>query len=175
MSRQKSYKPAHPCFVTCMVVGQTPLFTRPDTVQMVLDSLRALQESGRIVIYGYVVLEDHLHLIASAEDLAKVVDQFETVSSQRLTELLQTEDLRSMARQLKHRGAVQSADGTYRLWQRREDPQVMSSGRTMQEKLQFIHSNPVKRGYVNDPTLWRYSSARNYAGQPGLLPVTTDW
>ena len=45
----------------------------------------------------------------------------------------------------------------------------------MQAKIDFIHQYPVKRGYVGDATLYRYSSARNYAGQPGLLPVTTEW
>ena len=35
--------------------------------------------------------------------------------------------------------------------------------------------HPVRRGYVDDPLHWRYSSARNYAGLAGLIPVQTDW
>jgi len=42
-------------------------------------------------------------------------------------------------------------------------------------KFDYIHDNPVKRGYVDDPVHWRYSSARDYAGQPGLVKVITDW
>jgi putative transposase len=45
----------------------------------------------------------------------------------------------------------------------------------MWQKIEYIHINPVKRGFVDDPTHWRYSSARNYAGLPGLMPVKTDW
>ena len=45
----------------------------------------------------------------------------------------------------------------------------------MEQKLEYIHWNPVKRGYVDDPTHWRYSSARNYAGMPSLISVVTDW
>ena len=46
-------------------------------------------------------------------------------------------------------------------------------GRAMlQQKLDYVHMNPVRRGYVDDPTHWRYSSARSYAGQEGLVPVT---
>ena len=45
----------------------------------------------------------------------------------------------------------------------------------MQQKLEYIHNNPVERGYVDDPLHWRYSSARNYAGQPALVDVVTDW
>ena len=36
------------------------------------------------------------------------------------------------------------------------------------QKLEYIHNNPVRRGYVDDPIYWRYSSARNYAKLPGL-------
>jgi putative transposase len=45
----------------------------------------------------------------------------------------------------------------------------------MLQKLEYIHHNPVKRGYVDDPLHWRYSSARNYAGMPGLVEVITNW
>lgn len=45
----------------------------------------------------------------------------------------------------------------------------------MRQKIEYIHNNPVKRGYVDKPTDWRYSSARNYAGMEGLIPVTTKW
>jgi hypothetical protein len=38
-----------------------------------------------------------------------------------------------------------------------------------------MHLNPVKRGYVDDPVHWRYSSARRDAGLPGLVNVITDW
>ena len=45
----------------------------------------------------------------------------------------------------------------------------------MLQKLEYIQYNPVKLGYVDDPIYWRYSSARNYAGLPGLIEVFKDW
>jgi hypothetical protein len=45
----------------------------------------------------------------------------------------------------------------------------------MRQKLDYMHNNPVERGYVDDPVHWRYSSARNYARLPGLIDVVTDW
>jgi len=38
-----------------------------------------------------------------------------------------------------------------------------------------VHNNPLRRGYVDEQTHWRYSSARNYAGVMGLIDVVTDW
>ena len=45
----------------------------------------------------------------------------------------------------------------------------------LRQKLNYIHHNPVKRGYVDRAEHWRYSSGRDYAGQPGLIEVFTDW
>jgi hypothetical protein len=45
----------------------------------------------------------------------------------------------------------------------------------MRQKIAYIHDNPVKRGYVDLPEHWRYSSARNYLGQAGLLEVNVFW
>jgi len=42
-------------------------------------------------------------------------------------------------------------------------------------KIEYTHNNPLRRGYVDDPLAWRYSSARNYAGQRGLIDIVTDW
>ena len=44
----------------------------------------------------------------------------------------------------------------------------------MHQKLEYTHNNPVARGYVDDPTHWRYSSARNYAGLLGLIEIKTE-
>ena len=41
----------------------------------------------------------------------------------------------------------------------------------MQQKIDYIHYNPVRKGYVDKPEDWRYSSARDYTGQSGLVPV----
>ena len=41
----------------------------------------------------------------------------------------------------------------------------------MKQKIEYIHHNPVERGYVDKAEHWRYSSARNYAGEEGLIEV----
>jgi hypothetical protein len=54
-------------------------------------------------------------------------------------------------------------------------PKRVESREMMVQKLDYMHNNPVKRRYVDDPLYWRYPSARNYAGQQGLSDVVTDW
>lgn len=61
------------------------------------------------------------------------------------------------------------------MWQEGSHPQAIESDDVMWQKIEYIHNNPLRRGYVDDPTHWRYSSARSYAGQAGLIDVCVDW
>ena len=54
------------------------------------------------------------------------------------------------------------ADRTYQLWQEGFHPQRIQSEEMMRQKINYIHNNPVRRGYVDDAINWVYSSARNY-------------
>ena len=66
-------------------------------------------------------------------------------------------------------------DRPFQLWQEGSQPKMIKTEAMLRQKLEYIHDNPVKRGYVSDPTHWRYSSARNYAQIESLVAVTTDW
>ena len=66
-------------------------------------------------------------------------------------------------------------DREYQLWEEGSHPELIGNEFILRQKLDYIHQNPVKRGYVDDPVHWRYSSSRNYVGLPGLIPVCTDW
>ncbi|MGZ5008811.1 MAG: hypothetical protein ACXV8W_12955 [Methylobacter sp.] len=66
-------------------------------------------------------------------------------------------------------------DTIYQVWEEGNHPQIIESEAVMRQKLDYIHQNPVKRGYVDQPEHWRYSSARNYAGQAGLIEVIWAW
>jgi hypothetical protein len=70
---------------------------------------------------------------------------------------------------------VHKTDRHFQLWQEGSQSKMIETEAMLRQKLEYIHDNPVKRGYVGDPTHWRYSSARNYARIESLVGVTTDW
>jgi len=174
-SRYKVCEAGHSHFLTCTVVGWLPVFTRPETVQIVLDSWRFLQEHGRLVIYGYVILENHLHWIGSSENLPGEIAHFKSYTARQIIDLFELKKVQTLLQQLRKLKAKHKTDRPHQLWQEGSHPQLIQSDQMMRQKLEYMHNNPVERGYVDDPTHWRYSSARNYAGQPGLLSVTTEW
>lgn len=164
-----------PHFITCTVVAWLPVFTRPEAVQVVLDSWRFLQQQGRIELLGYVILENHLHWIAAADDLSKEVGNFKSYTARQLIALMEKAGALTLLDQLSYFKLRHKVDQQHQLWQEGSHPQAIASCEMMLQKLEYIPYNPVKRGYVEDPLHWRYSSARNYAKQPGLIDVTTEW
>ena len=174
-SRYKVLETEYPYFLTCTVVGWLPVFTRPETVQIVFDSWRHLGEHRRTRVYGYVILENHLHLIASSEDLSVDLGDFKSFTARKIIDYLEERNATVLLKQLKWLKNRHKVDRIYQFWQEGSHPQQVQNEDVMRQKLEYIHRNPVVRGYVDDATHWRYSSARNYAGLPGLFPVLTDW
>jgi len=174
-SRYQIHHPSEPHFLTCTVVGWLPVFAQPEAAQVVLDSLRFLQKEGRLALFGYCILENHLHVIASAEDLVKEVAEFRSFTARRIIDLLKAWAHRSFLAQLERHRDAERKDRPYQLWQDGTHPQLLQGEAMVRQKLEYIHNNPVRCGYVDEPVQWRYSSARNYAGLPGLIEVCTDW
>jgi len=174
-SRYKFIGGAAPHFLTATVVNWTPLFSSQNLVQCLLDSLYYLQSEGRLILYAYVILENHLHLVAAAPNLSKQIGNFKSYTARRIIDFLVAHNAHNVLEQLAWHKLRHKYDRDYQLWQEGSHPEVIQGEVMMRQKIEYIHNNPVKRGYVDLPIHWRYSSARNYGGLEGLIPVTTQW
>src|SRR3990170_4645507 len=116
-SRYVITDPAAPHFLTCTVVEWLPVFTRPDAVQILLDSWSFLQREGRLRLYAYVVLENHVHFIASSDNLSKEVGDFKSFTARKLIDLLQSAGAKTILDQLAFREAKHKNDRDFQLWQ----------------------------------------------------------
>jgi len=96
-------------------------------------------------------------------------------TARHLLNLLQKENVKTILDQLAFYKKAHKTDRTYQVWQEGLQPKLMQSEAMMKSKIEYIHQNPVKRGYVDDAAHWRYSSARDYEGQSGLLEVERFW
>jgi hypothetical protein len=59
----------------------------------------------------------------------------------------------------------------YQFWTHENHSEHIFSNKFMEQKLEYIHNNPVRAGIVDKPEYYRYSSARDYAGENGLIPI----
>jgi len=63
----------------------------------------------------------------------------------------------------------------FQIWQEGCASKLIQGNDMMRQKLDYMHHNPVKRGYVDEASYWRYSSAKNYAGECGIIAVETEF
>ena len=113
--------------------------------------------------------------IAKAAGLSDVMQSFKSYTAKRILELLEQKGAKTLLKQLAAHKLRHKTESTYQVWQEGNHPEQIQGNEMMWQKLEYMHNNPVNRGYVDDPVHWRYSSARNYAGQAGLVEVCTDW
>ena len=169
-SRYRRTEPDKPHFLTCTVVEWLPVFTRPETVDILLDSWRYQREHG-LKLYGYVILENHCHFIAQAERLDKCVSSFKSYTARRIIDCLQARRVEMLLSRLRAAKKQHKRDREYQFWQEGSHAELIFSTDMMREKLDYIHANPVKRGYVARAEHWRYSSAGFYLTGEGLLEI----
>ena len=160
-----------PHFLTCTVMEWLPVFTRPACVDIVLNSWQYLQQHEAFKLYGYVVMENHLHFVAQAPRLDKCVSSFKSFTAKNLLHYLEGQNASHLLERLRFACKAHKHDRQYQFWQEGSHAELVFSEDMMREKLNYIHNNPLKRGYVDKPEQWRYSSARNYMGESGLIGV----
>jgi putative transposase len=174
-NRYKIDELTHPHFVTCTVLHWLPLFTNQQSVQIILNSLSHLQKNDNLKLNAYVILENHLHLVAQGDDLRRTLQKFKSYTAYQLLELLKKKNVKVLLDQFAFYKKAHKDHTSYQIWEEGNHPQLIQSDAMMVNKINYIHENPVKRGYVDEPIHWRYSSARDYEGFNGLLEVERFW
>ena len=141
----------------------------------IVESSQYRQQHNGWKVYGYVILENHLHLVVQADDLLAELPLFKSYTARQLIDYLKECHAERVLKQMAFFRKAHKLDREYQCWEEGSHPQLIQNAEMLRQKLDYIHFNPVKRGYVDKPEHWRYSSARNYAGLEGLMPVFMEW
>ncbi len=152
------------------MVEWLPVFTTPGCCHVLLKSLEHCREHKALKIHGWVIMDTHFHAVVSGPALGDTLRDLKRFTSRALLEQLKTEGREWLLNQLAYyRAAHRKGMSEHQVWQEGVHPQAILSDETMQQKLEYIHHNPVKRGWVASPEHWRYSSAHEWL--PGASPV----
>ncbi len=164
-----------PYFMTMTVNHWLPVFTRSQSVEVVLESWRWLQRNEGLRLHGFVILENHLHLVAYAPELPRLIQRFKSYTARQIIDQLKAANAGRLLDLLALFKRRHKQASSYQFWEEGSHPQRIEHEAVMRQKLGYIHDNPVKRGYVDLPEHWRWSSARNYAGMAGVIDIDPDW
>src|SRR6266542_218614 len=169
--------------VTLQVVYWIDVFTRSRYSDIVIENLKYCQENKGLVIYAYVIMSNHIHLLLQSEsdDLSGILRDFKSYTSKKLLESIEndTESRKEWMLFMFKRAAIKHKRNTvYQFWTHENHAEIIYSEKFIRQKIDYIHNNPARAKIVQHPEDYLYSSARSYAGLESMLQVellTTKW
>ncbi|WP_103663727.1 REP-associated tyrosine transposase, partial [Gracilimonas amylolytica] len=168
-SRYKFHEDHYPYFITSSTVEWYPLFMDTKICEIILDALKYVQEEHDITLYGYVIMPNHIHMVVEGKALSARLRAFKSYTARSIINYLKANKKTRTLDQLKAGKLDNHKDSEFQVWQEGFHPKQVSTQKIMRQKINYIHYNPVKSGFVSSPLYWRYSSALNYEGEEGLI------
>ncbi|WP_295429828.1 transposase [uncultured Thiodictyon sp.] len=139
-------------FLTLTVQRWYYLFDRHNRWPILADSIRYCREHKGLELNGYVFMLNHIHLIVTSPDLTGFLRDFKRFTSKQLKENIAATEPGVL------KLFVDDA-GTYRLWMDTNAPKKIENPDFYVQKLNYVHENPVRKGYVARAEHWVWSSA----------------
>jgi len=154
------------------------VFIRPIYKELVVENLKFCQKEKGLKIYAWCIMSSHIHLIIGTQGKEKIQDilrDFKKHTAKKLIEEIQSNSQESrkdwMIWMFEKAGKKNSNNKKYQFWQQHNQPIELSTNKIAQQKLDYLHMNPVVSLVVDNPEDYLHSSARDYAGAKGLIDV----
>jgi REP element-mobilizing transposase RayT len=146
-------------FVTSTIVEWLPVFTTKACCDILVNFLLHGRDQRQLQIYAWVILDNYFHAILSSPSLETTLGHLKRFTAHALLAQVKSEKRDWLINQFTYFRAAHKKLQEHQVWQEGVHPQQIDSDAVMQQKIDYIHSNPVKRGLVGAPEHWRYSSA----------------
>ena len=176
-TKYKATIPEKAYFITITTVNWVDLFTRLQQRMVIVDSLNYCSEFKDLEIYSYCIMPSHLHILCKStnEDaLYKIVRDFKKFTSKKIIATIEseTESRRDWLLQMFQDSCSHlKRNQTFKVWQTGYHAVLVESQKFVNQKVNYIHKNPVVDRIVDEPWEYVFSSARDYIGEKGLVKV----
>ncbi|MEQ9402197.1 MAG: transposase [Cyclobacteriaceae bacterium] len=165
-------------FVTFTVIHWMDVFIRDEYREILIDSLKFCQQKKGLIIGAWCLMTNHAHLIIGTTGEMKLEDiirDLKSFTSRHIRKVLENNPAESrkewMLNAMKKAGVKKSNNKDFQFWQQHNHPVEMNSNEIVDSRISYIHQNPVKAGFVDEARDWKYSSARDYEGEKGLIDL----
>ena len=152
-------------FVSFSVVDWIDVFTRREYQEILVNSITYCQQNKNLKIYCYCIMPSHVHFITYSEkgELSDILRDFKSYTAKQVIKAID-ENLRESRREwminkFEYNGKISSQKQKMQFWKHDNHPFFLYSNKLIQQKVDYIHYNPVEAGFVNSPQEWRLSSA----------------
>jgi putative transposase len=150
----------YPHFFTATILEWMHLLKADQYKNIIINSLDFLVQNHRVAIYGFVLMSNHIHLewhIAEGHKRENVQRDFLKFTAQMIKA-----DMERHHPLLLEKFRVNAKDRKYQIWERNPLSVELYSQKVMWQKLNYMHSNPVRAGLCTESWDYKYSSALFY-------------
>ena len=157
-------------FLSYSTVNWVDALTRASYKDIIVDSLRYCQDHKGLELYAWCIMSNHVHLIAKAAAGHKLQDIMR--DHKKHTSKLIVDAIRNNGQESRSEWLLEhfiNDDGSTQFWQRDLHPIWLRTPSVIDQKLNYLHMNPVSDGIVAEAEHYLYSSAQCYAGLPSML------
>ena len=163
-------------YVTFQVVRWIDIFTRKVYRDIVIDSFRFCQEKKGLEIYAFVVMSNRIHAILRSSNgrLSDTIKEFKSFTAKKILEQITNENESRrewMLSEFEFAARKHKRNEKYQIWTHENHPVILYGNTLIQQRINYIHDNPVRSGIVAKQEDYLYSSARAYAGLDCLIDV----
>ncbi len=163
-----------PHFITFTCYRRQSFLSTPTIRDAFLRVLERTRLRYDVLIYGFVVMPNHLHLLISEPKqgtIATVIQSLKIASTR-----YQKTHIWQRKADMGHKSQADHETQDSPFWQHRYYDRNVRDHEEFIAALKYIHRNPVKRGLVEKPEDWRWSSYRHYAlDEQGIVAVESPW
>lgn len=161
-------------YLTSVTKDRLPVFRLDRLKAVVCSALAEARVSGGFLIFAYVIMPDHFHLISDSDQRPARVLQFANgIVSRRVIDFLKQQGYDSSLRKLQHQEYRRGHK--YSLWGHHPNVRLLTSENMLMQRVQYTHQNPLRAGLVNQAEDYLYSSVRIWNGMPlEDEPLTLD-
>ena len=162
-------------FVSFAVVYWIDVFVRELYCEKIIESLSYCQKEKGMEIFAWCIMPSHIHLVFNAKNNnpSDLIRDFKRHTSKviqkTITENIQESRKEWMLWMMEQAGKKNSNVKHRQFWQQHNKPIELWSNEVIEQKIDYIHNNPVVAGFVTEACDWKYSSAKTFAGEEGML------
>ncbi len=161
-------------YITLQIVNWADLFSRQVYRDIVIDNLRYCIANKGLIVYAYVIMSNHVHLLVQSNSgqLSNTIRDFKSYTSKKFIQCIeQNKESRSewLLNVFKQAASMHKRNSHYQVWTHENHAVHVYSDKFVTQKLDYIHMNPVRAGLVRQPEDYIYSSACNYADESAVL------
>jgi putative transposase len=164
-------------FLTMTVVDWVDVFTRKEYCYDIIDSFNYCKDHKGLILYAWCIMSSHLHFIGQAKEgyrLSDIIRDFKKFTAKKIIArtINEPESRREwILYRFEYAAKYKKQNVKYMFWKKDNHAILLDNNKMMQQRLDYLHYNPVEAGIVDEPEQYVFSSARDYAGQKGLLDV----